>query len=296
MKKKSSVSNRQKLAGIIGAMVLGSSANLHAADWSDTSIGWRYGTQFAEPYEGNNIAKNILSLTHVSGYKYGTNFFNADLLFSDSKDPSAIGSTNGAQEVYVVYRNTLDLGKITGKDYKFGIVKDVGATFGFDANTKTDTSYNSKKQMLVLGPTVMLDVPGFMNVSLLALWESNAPSGWDFATNSTYSVSRYTYKTHPMLTAAWGIPIGDSAFSFEGFVNFIAAKGKDEFGHDTKPETNFDAQIMADIGMLTGGKKGTFKLGLEYQYWKNKFGNDASGPAGSGAFAKTPMIRAEYHF
>ena len=296
MKKKSIASRRLKQAGLLAVLAVGATSNLYAADWSDTAIGWRYGTKFAEPFEGNNISKNILNLTHVSGYKYGTNFFNVDLLFSDSKDPSAIGSTDGAQEVYMVYRNTLDLGKITGKDYKFGIIKDVGATFGFDANVKTDTGYNSKKRMLVLGPTVMLDVPGFMNVSLLALWESNAPSGWDFATSSTYSVPRYTYKTHPMLTAAWGIPIGSSAFSFEGFVNFIAAKGNDEFGNATKPETNFDAQIMADIGQLTGGPKGTFKLGLEYQYWKNKFGNDASGPAGSGAFAKTPMIRAEYHF
>lgn len=264
----------------------------HAADWSDTSIGWRYGTQFAEPYEGNNISKNILNLTHVSGYKYGTNFFNVDLLLSDSKDPSNAHSTSGAQEVYLVYRHTLDFGKITGKDFKFGFVKDVGATFGFDANTKDDAGYNSKKRMLVLGPTVMLDVPGFMNVSVLELWESNAPCN----TYSNTCVSRYTYKTHPMLTAAWGIPIGSSAFSFEGFVNFIASKGKDEFGNNTKTETNFDGQIMADIGMLTGGTKGTFKLGFEYQYWKNKFGTDASGPAGSGAFAKTPMIRAEYHF
>jgi hypothetical protein len=53
---------------------------------------------------------------------------------------------------------------------------------------------------------------------------------------------------------------------------------------------------MLDVGSVAGGPKGTFKVGLEYQWWKNKFGNDASGPAGSGAFAKTPMIRAEYHF
>jgi hypothetical protein len=32
--------------------------------------------------------------------------------------------------------------------------------------------------------------------------------------------------------------------------------------------------------------------GFEYQYWKNKFGNDHNGPAGSGAFARTPMIRS----
>ena len=68
------------------------------------------------------------------------------------------------------------------------------------------------------------------------------------------------------------------------------------FGADTKAETNFDGQIMLDVGSVMGGAKGTFKLGVEYQYWKNKFGNDSSGPAGSGAFAKTPMVRAEYHF
>src|SRR5260221_14661750 len=78
-------------------------------------------------------------------------------------------------------------------------------------------------------------------------------------------------------------------------MNFIAAKGKDEFGGQTKAETNFDGQIMYDVGRLMGSK-GKFKGGFEYQYWKNKFGNDASGPAGSGAFAKTPMLPAEYHF
>jgi nucleoside-specific outer membrane channel protein Tsx len=280
------------LAATVGVIGVSLSMLGHAAVWSDTSISWRYGTKFAEPFEGNDISKNIVALTHVSGYKYGTNFFNVDMLMSDSKDPSNANATTGAQEAYVVYRNTVDLGTVTGKELKFGIVKDIGATFGFDWNTKTDAGYNSKKRMLVVGPTLMIDVPGFLNVSLLELWESNAPCN----TFSNTCVPRYSYKPHPMLTAAWGIPIGSSAFSFEGFMNYIASKGTDEYGGATKPETNFDGQIMADVGMLTGGPKGTFKVGLEYQYWKNKFGTDASGPAGSGAFAKTPMVRAEYHF
>jgi hypothetical protein len=53
---------------------------------------------------------------------------------------------------------------------------------------------------------------------------------------------------------------------------------------------------MYDVGALAGAK-GKFKVGIEYQYWKNKFGNPATTPgAGSGAFAKTTMLRAEYHF
>ena len=275
---KSALAIRFGAAALSAGALLGAAQSAAAADWSDTSIGYRYGTQFREPFNPEDISKNIFNLTHASGYKYGTNFFNVDFLMSDKKDPQNTGGS-GAQEAYLVYRHTLDIGKLAGSDIKFGMVRGVGFTFGFDWNTKNDIGYSSKKRMLVAGPTLMLDVPGFLNVSLLVLDESNAPVGHP---------NRYTYKTHGMLTAAWGIPFGDSPFSFEGFMNIIAPKGKDEFGGDTKTETNFDGQIMADVGRIAGGPKGVFKLGVEYQYWKNKFGNDAGG-----AFAKTPMVRAE---
>jgi nucleoside-specific outer membrane channel protein Tsx len=267
------------------------SLSTQAADWSDTSIGYRYGTDFAEPFNNSAISKNILNLSHVSGYKYGTNFFNADLLLSDNKDsPTTLGvpsEVSAGQEVYVVYRNTVDLSKVTAGSYKFGPVRGMGITAGFDFNTKSGDGYNSKKRMLVAGPTLMIDVPGFLNVSLLALWESNAPSGHP---------QRYTYDTHAMLTGAWGVPIGSLPLSFEGFANFIASKGKNEFGGDTAAETNIDMQVMYDLSGVMGAKPKTFRVGLEYQWWKNKFGNNSDGAAGKGAFAKTSMIRAEYHF
>ena len=274
------------------SVLVSASAVSQAADWSDTSIGYRYGTKFAEPFNSKDISKNIFNLSHVSGYKYGTNFFNADMLLSDSNDPASADSTEGAREVYVVYRHTLDLGKVTSKNLAFGPVKGVGITAGFDYNNKNDAGYNSKKQMLVAGATLMMDVPGFLNISLLQLWESNAPCN----TYTDTCVSRYSYDPHPMLTMAWGIPLGSLPVSFEGFANFIAAKGTNEFGNSSKRETNIDMKLMLDVGAVSGGPKNTFKLGLGYQYWKNKFGNDSNGPAGSGAFAKTPMVRAEYHF
>lgn len=284
-----------KKSAILGcALIAAGLSAAHAADWSDTYIGYRYGTSFGEPFNNEDIAKNIFNLGHVSGYKYGTNFLNVDMLLSDSKDPASPGSSSGAQEIYVVYRHTLDLGKITGRpeSFKFGPIRGVGLTAGFDANTKDDAGYNSKKRMLVAGPTVMLDVPGFLNVSILQLWESNAP----YNKFSHTATDRYDYDPHPMLSLAWGIPIGSLPLSFEGYANFIASKGKNEFGGGTKPETNIDMQVMYDASSLLGASKNTAKIGLEYQYWRNKFGNDHTGAAGSGAFAKTPMIRAEYHF
>ena len=278
--------------GVAVSALAACGAFVQAADWSDTSIGWRYGTRFGQSFIQNDIKKNIFSLTHVSGYKYGTNFFNVDLLLSDSNDPAAAGSSNGAHEVYIVYRHTLDLEKVSGRPYKFGIVRGLGITAGFDANVKTDAGYNSKKRMLVLGPTVMFDVPGFLNVSLLALWESNAP----YNTYTQTGTPRYRYDTHLQLGLVWSIPIGALPLAFEGYANFIAAKGKDEFGSDTKPETNIDMQLMYDLSGAVGAGKNTLKVGLEYQYWKDKFGNDHNGPAGRGAFPKTPMVRVEYHF
>lgn len=56
-----------------------------AAEWSDTSLSWRHGNALREPFNPADISKNIFALTHASGYKYGSNFFNLDLLQSDGK-------------------------------------------------------------------------------------------------------------------------------------------------------------------------------------------------------------------
>ena len=125
------------------------SLSVQAADWSDTSIGYRYGTDFAEPFNNSAISKDILNLNHVSGYKYGTNFFNADLLLSDNKDsPTTFGvpsEVSAGQEVYVVYRNTVDLSKVTAGSYKFGPVRAMGITAGFDFNTKSGDELQLQK-------------------------------------------------------------------------------------------------------------------------------------------------------
>lgn len=280
-----------KTPRIAAGLLLLASCAAHAADWSDTSLSYRYGSKFSEPYNGADIVKHVVNFSHVSGYKYGKNFFSVDYLISDENDPSAVGSRSGAHEAYAVYRHTLDLGKVTGQAMAFGPVRGVGVTAGFDINSKTDAGYNSKKRMLVLGPTLMFDVPGFLDVSLLALHESNAPYN-GFTQTAT---DRYRYDTHAMLTAAWGIPFTLGVpLSFEGYANYIGTKGKNEFGGPTAVEINVDMQLMYDLSEAVGAAKNTFKVGLEYQYWKNKFGNPAR--AVPGATARTPMVRAEYHF
>src|SRR4051812_2440298 len=108
----------------LGFMTLAASAALpaSAADWSDTAISWRYGERFREPFNPSDIKKNIFALTHASGYKYGSNYFNVALLQSDSNDPGSLNQTEGAQEAYVVYRHTLDIGALHGQPIGYGAV------------------------------------------------------------------------------------------------------------------------------------------------------------------------------
>lgn len=240
------------------------SAPAFAADWSDTALGYRVGSHYAEPFNPSHIGKNILSLTHVRGGAYGSDYVNLDVLKSDHVD-------SHATEAYLLYRHTFNLSE------RFGL------TAGADFNWKNDPGYGSKKRMLVLGPTLKVPVDGLLNVSIYALWESNRPVG---------VTERYHYDTHPMLNAVWALPVA-SGWSFEGYMNYIAAKGLDEFGTRTSPELNIDTQLMYDFSGPVGMKPGRVKAGFEYQYWRNKFGNPHRIP---GSTAKTPMLRAEYHF
>jgi hypothetical protein len=266
-------------------------SDAQAEEWRDLSLGYRAGANFSEPFGKEDVHKNIFNLSYANGYDYGTNFFSADFLFADKNDPLHARSESGSQEAYFVYRHLLDIGKVTQQNLLLGPIRGVGITAGFDVNYKQDAGYNSRKRMVVAGPTLMMDVPGYLNISLLGLWESNAP----YSEFTQIQTSRYNYKPHADLNVVWGIPVSQN-IHFSGYADFIAAKGANEFGDDTVPETHVFMKLLYDLSEMANARKGHLKAGLGYEYWKNKFGNDASGAAGSGAFARTPMVCLEAHF
>ena len=47
------------------------------------------------------------------------------------------------------------------------------------------------------------------------------------------STPRYSYSPHPMINAVWSIPLSANVpITFEGFLNYITEKGKNEFGSE----------------------------------------------------------------
>jgi nucleoside-specific outer membrane channel protein Tsx len=271
------------------ALATGTTATL-AADWSDTYLGYRTGPRYREPANPNAIEKDIVQFTHASGYKYGTNFLNVDTLISEKVDGAnrAAGSpaVTGAQEIYITYRHQVSLGKTTGLPTAIGLLRDVGLTAGFDLNSK-NTTFAPRKRALVVGPTLRLDVPGFLDVSLLYYKESNY-RGIGTGANSNFKA---TY----MATASWGTPfaVAGAPFKFQGFVNYTGDKGTDYTGVQTAPELLLRTSLMLDVGALAFDKKNSLWAGVGYEYWRNKFGNQ---PSVVGSKVSTPQAQLEYHF
>jgi len=271
-------------------------ATAQAEENSDTSIGYGFGTHFGEPYGGKDVTRNVIDLTHHSDYKYGSNYFKGQIELSDKHNPAGPGTDSGGQDISLSYRNTLSFGKLFAKPdtFSFGPIKDLGLTAGFDVENRDASYYDSRKRTAVVGPTVMFKVPGYLTASVLSTWESDAP----YSKTTGIQSSRETSDPYATLSVNWGVPfsVGPVALSYEGNLDYSAAKGTNAFGEKTKPETNLDMRVMYDVGQWMGAGKNTFRLGAEYRYIHNYDGFDHKGAAGEGANTSTPMLRAEYHF
>jgi len=265
-----------------------------AAEWSDTFIGYRYGTEFHEPNNTKDVTKNILQITHSSGYSAGLNFLNLDILRSDQADPAKGGDT-GATEFYLTYRHQLHLGKILDKNLGFGPVKDVALTAGLELNTK-NTAFAPRKRLLVIGPTLKFDVPGFLDLSLLYGRERNHCG----LGRPACPQEDILFDPQWILSAAWGIPFqtGPLPLKFQGFINYSSEKGPDYAGVPTAPETLMRTALMLDVGQLSSSKKNTLMVGIGYELWRNKFGNEktARGTTKPGIDTDAAMFQAEWHF
>lgn len=268
------------------ALAVAVAPQVSAANWSDTFVGYRYGTQFTEPKNPEKVKKNIFSLTHVSGYDYGQNFVNVDLLQSNNMDPASgdkRGEGKGATEAYVTYRHQLHLGKVFDTDMSFGPVSDFGLTAGVDLNTK-NTAFGPRKQLFVVGPTVKFALPkGFVDFSILYGHERNRdgfkPAGETDITFNDYAIYNLT----------WGVPfeLGVMPMKFQGFANYNTPKGK-----GTTNEQLVRTSLMVDVGKLAFDADNKLWAGVGYEYWRNKFGNQK----GDGTQTNAATFNLEYHF
>ena len=273
---------------VVSAAALLMVGGASAADFSSNSVGYRYAPSMSEPGVSDKVAKNILTFTHFSVDKLGTNFFTIDLLKSDRVDP-ANNSGSGATEYYGFYQREFSLSALSGNTGGYGLAKDLKLVGRFDAGTK-NTAFAPAPKKLRVGISAALPVSaGFWDVGVQGYKETN----YNGITGPNFNVGKnVTFDWAPALVSAWAIPVSGLG-TFTGFVDVIGPKGTDGFGGKTKTEVLARATFMFDVL----GPKSGLTVGVGVEYWKNKFGDDNSKQfVKDSSTSTTPLLLANYTF
>jgi len=214
--------------------------------WSNSEIQYLHGGNYQEPFNPNDVSQSIITITNAHGWTYGRNFFFMDTLFTESGQSS---QTNLYGEAY----STLSLSKISGLDLSYGIFKDFGLTGGINLGENMNSRRSGFRAWLY-GITLDFNLPGFdyFNVDFL---RQRVTETADIGTSW-------------QITPVWKLPfeIAGTKWSFEGFADFIGKKG-DRAARQALAQP----QLRLDIGDLWGNRSHLY-LGIEYQYWHNKYG------------------------
>ncbi|MDC7825181.1 outer membrane protein OmpK [Pseudomonas sp. BLCC-B13] len=256
--------------GLSLAATLASGQTL-AADllqWQDNSLTYLNGIDFkVDPPKQQTV-----TFEHASGWSFGDLFVFVDGIKYNTE------ATNGAGDGHTFYGEIsprLSLGKISGADLSFGPVKDVLLAATYEFGEDDVESY-------LLGPAVDLNIPGF-----------------DYFQLNTYlrtTDGRRDGDNVWQITPVWSytIPVGDSDLVIDGFMDWVV--DNDDSYH---ANLHFNPQIKYDLAKAMGwGKR--FYVGVEYDYWSDKYGIDDNGFVGSEILGGTDQsaisLLAKAHF
>jgi nucleoside-specific outer membrane channel protein Tsx len=234
---------------LLTAVVLGWASAALGGNWSTTEVQLLHGDRFREFSNPEAVAKGTLTLTNASGFDWGGSYFFVDYLKSDGHD-------DHDEEFYGEVYLYPSLSHLTGRSLKAGILKDVSLTLGVNYGEKTN---GANPRALLPGLTFHLNLPGFAFFDLGV----NAYLDHSLFNGQASTCNGETWQ----ITPVWKLPfrLGGLGFSFEGYADFTGAHGTCVRQVLSQP------QLRLDVGKAFG-RPGQVHLGIEYQYWHNKFG------------------------
>ncbi len=240
------------LVGII-FMLAGAGFAGDFLQWQDNSISYLYG----DNYKLDPETQHTITFEHASGWAFGDLFFFVDGIYFDGSDDIK----NDKASYYGEFAPRLSLGKVLDKDLSVLFIKDflVAGCYEFGKNSDEN---------VLVGAGVDLDIPGFDFVQV------NIYRRYNDRANSPESYQ---------LTPVWKmtIPAGKTSIVFDGFIDWVFA--------DATRNLHICPQLKLDLGPLMGMGAGKLYAGIEYDYWKNKYGV-------SGTDQNTFSGLIKYHF
>ncbi|MBD1389204.1 hypothetical protein IC617_07185 [Neiella sp. HB171785] len=228
--------------------------------WQDNSLSYLYGKDF----EVNPPIQQTITFEHVSGWSVGDLFIFTDYtMYNGEKD-----FFNGESAYYGEFSPRFSFGKILDKDLSFGIVKDVLVATTYEFGEGDVESY-------LIGAGADLALPGFDFFQLNVY--QRLPDGRDGDTVQITPVWKMTF------------PVGESAIVFDGFIDWVVNSDG-----DYEKNFHFNPQIKYDAGVHFGLRERSLLMGVEYDYWSNKYGIKDSSAFKTDQSVVNLLVK--YHF
>ncbi|WP_136248234.1 outer membrane protein OmpK [Halomonas borealis] len=215
------------------------SAALYSTTKVEALYGWNYEDTADAGFPIDNENHAILTVANATGWTYGDSFFFVDVTNLD-QGRDGENDFGGAHAEWNLRGN---IGKTLGVDLSAGPVTGLYVSGQLDI----DRNRTVNKTTHLAGLSADLAVPGFQFFKVFAMYRN------DESASAEGSSEQYT--------AAWNLPftLVGASFSFEGFVDYITDEGDLEDQLLTQPQLVWHATEHLGVG-------------LEYQYWENKFG------------------------
>ncbi|WDG76702.1 outer membrane protein OmpK [Pseudomonas chlororaphis] len=230
---------------LAGSLLAGAQANAgDLLQWQNNSLTYLYGKDFAI----NPEIQQTVTFEHADAWKYGDNFLFIDKIFYNGKKDGNVGPNT----YYGEFSPRLSFGKIFDQKLEFGPIKDVLLAMTYEFGEGDNESY-------LIGPGFDLAIPGF---DYFQLNFYNRQTEGSRAGDNVWQI-----------TPVWSytIPVGRSDILIDGFIDWVVDNDKNAKG-EYHANLHVNPQIKYDLGKaLKLGDKQLY-VGIEYDYWKNKYG------------------------
>jgi len=240
--------------------------------WQSNSLTYLYG----HDYKIDPGIQQTLTFEHASGWNIGDLFVFVDSIHYN-------GGRNGAADERTFYGEIsprLSFGKLFDTPLQVGPIKDVLLAMTYEFGEDDVEAY-------LIGPGFDLDLPGF-----------------DYFSLNFYR--RETDGSRPgsgvwQITPVWSytVPLGRSDLLIDGFMDWVVDNDENRRG-SYQANLHFNPQIKYDLGKALAWGEKQFYVGIEYDYWKNKYGIKDDGFVSRNFVGKTDQntasLRRKAHF
>jgi nucleoside-specific outer membrane channel protein Tsx len=216
--------------------------------WQSNSLTYLYGQDFAV----NPEIQQTFTFEHADAWKYGDNFLFVDKIFYNGKKDPGVGSNT----YYGEFSPRLSMGKIFNQKFEFGPISDVLLAMTYEFGEGDVKSY-------LIGPGFDLNIPGF-DYFQLNFYNRHTEGGR--AGDNVWQI-----------TPVWSytIPVGKSDVLIDGYMDWVIGSDTNEHG-EYHHNLHFNPQIKYDLGKALNMSAKKLYVGIEYDYWSNKYGIENS--------------------